>query len=126
MQQKNLALFIALCVLVLFGWPLLRQQLFPIPQPNEGQKTARLPPEGVRRDLLAGLSNIPGPTAPGVANAIGLVGAKFASLPRKTELAARPVPRETLERLGSALAASLPGLDGFGLLRWRPESRPQK
>ena len=53
MQQKNLIIFIALCLLTLVGWPLLMNRLWP-PRPR-----AVLPPVGVRVDLLAQLSALP-------------------------------------------------------------------
>jgi YidC/Oxa1 family membrane protein insertase len=96
MQQKNLLLFIALCALLLFGWPWLMNRIWgPKQRRNEGQQIDhRLPPTGVRRDLLAQLSAVPIPTVSGIPAYIAAVVQPFApnlarrSMSKKDRLAA--------------------------------------
>jgi YidC/Oxa1 family membrane protein insertase len=123
MQQKNLVLFIALCLLILIGWPLLMNKIFP-PRPrlNEAEQTAsRALPPGVRKDLLAWLSCVPGPAASGVANLLCATAthAALAPPPLPPEMAWERLPRaqrENLGRLASALGGALPGLNSFDLV----------
>src|SRR5437588_692202 len=124
MQQKNLVLFIALCLLILVGWPMLMNQLTKKPERKEGEsKAARLPREieGACKDLLA-LGAVPNPAASGVASAMGAFGTTAAAVPRPLapELAWLRLAREQREALGvlgGALATSAPSLNSSGLYK---------
>jgi YidC/Oxa1 family membrane protein insertase len=76
MQQKNLVVFIALSLLILIGWPLLVNRIWPPKPPGI------MPPQSVRQDLLARLSGVPNPAIPGVTNAIGGLLTQVAFQPR--------------------------------------------
>jgi YidC/Oxa1 family membrane protein insertase len=125
MQQKNLVLFIALCLLILVGWPMLMNQIWKPKTP------AALPPPTVRKDLLAWLSPIPNPAVPGVANAFAALATEAAFLPPSPPPAMvwqrlPPLQREGLTVLSGALAAPASHInytDALKLWTARPVAR---
>jgi len=119
MQQKNLALFIALFLLIIIGWPIVMNR-FMKPRPKEGGQTgAQMPPPNVRRDLLQ-LSAVPSPALPGVTNALAAIGTdigtRLALLPPPPPLS--PTQRVSLTLLGSALAGSAQCLNSSALYEY--------
>jgi YidC/Oxa1 family membrane protein insertase len=127
MQQKNLVLFIALCMLLLFGWPWLMQRIWgPKPPRHDGQQAGIVPP-GVRRDLLTQLSTVPNPAVPGIPNYLAAVATRAATWQTPSpELAWQKLPanqRESLTTLSGALAATGPNLNSSDLrsLRFLPD-----
>jgi YidC/Oxa1 family membrane protein insertase len=134
MQQKNLFIFLFLCLVILIGWPMLMRVLFQ--RPATEQTKAHLPPESVRRDLLAHLSAVPLPGGSGIPPALAAVGSQLPWRPPEPSAtqawALLPaVQRENLRVLGGAFLSPL-NVDAFlleqhqrAVVQAKPEPEPK-
>jgi YidC/Oxa1 family membrane protein insertase len=120
MQQKNLILFIALCLLILFGWPMLMNQFMGKPRQKQGEKTAPNSTPVTTGELAARLSGVPSSSPPAASDiALAIAGARDASLRSQPNPALiwkklPPAQQESLRILSGALAAWAPRLNGSG------------
>jgi hypothetical protein len=119
MQQKNLILFIAVCLIIVIGWPMLMNQFIRKPPPKDGTQPGGKSPPSVA-NALALYSAGPSTAAPGVAVnfALAFLARDAAQLATRlrSEHAWRDLPdRDKLRILAAVQMVAVPSITSFSL-----------